>query len=90
MNTINWILVGIGLVGTITNIFKIKWCFVVWGISNIGFIAVNYYNEIYSMAFFFFINFLSCAWGLYKWHKDEENRKFQEVINSIYIDWLKL
>ncbi|HRZ18556.1 MAG TPA: nicotinamide mononucleotide transporter [Methanofastidiosum sp.] len=91
---INWIFVGIGMVGTVLNIFKNKWCFIIWGISNTAFIIINIYREIYSMALFFFIGLLTCFWGLYQWIKDERKAKrekeLQEMMDSVYTDWADL
>lgn len=67
-----WIFVGISLIAFVLNIFKNKLCFIVWNLSNIGFI-INFCLEknwpfVVLWIFYFLIN----CYGYHEWKEQEE------------------
>ena len=63
------------LIGTIANIYKKKFCFFVWLITNSFFCILDFSKGLYSQSFLFFIYTLLSIWGLVKWRGDESGRK---------------
>lgn len=68
---ITWIFSIIGIIGSVLNIFKYKSCFILWEISNIGFIFYFIYVGFWSQVVLFAVNFLGAIWGYIQWRKDE-------------------
>lgn len=66
---LSWILVALSLLG---NIFVIKknvtgqW---LWAMSNLGWIAFDFYIGAYSQAFLFLVYFGMCVWGIIEWSR---------------------
>jgi len=57
--------------GVIANIYKKKWCFVIWLFTNVSWCLYDFSKELYSQSFLFFIYTLLSVWGLIKWAGDE-------------------
>lgn len=66
-----WIATIIALVGTILNCKKIKYCFVLWIITNIMWLAYDIYCATYSRAVLDAVQLALAVWGLYEWSKKE-------------------
>lgn len=65
-----WIIVAIGMAGTILNIYKNRLCFVLWSICNVGLFTINLKNNNYPQAIYFLFCLGTTIWGLFKWsHK---------------------
>jgi nicotinamide riboside transporter PnuC len=69
---IEWSLVIAGIVGAILNILKNKWCFVIWGICNIGWVIFYINLKAYPQVILFGFYFLTTLWGLYQWYTDDK------------------
>ena len=65
----------VSLIGTIANIYKKQWCFIIWLFTNSSWCFYDYTKGLYSQCFLFFIYTLLSIWGLVKWRGDESGRK---------------
>lgn len=72
LNLINIVSVICGIVGTILNIYRNKYAFIIWNISNIALIILAIvrkdYINVVLWVFYFVINLI----GFYKWNKIKE------------------
>ena len=57
------------IIGTVANIYKKKWCFILWLFTNALWCAVDAYKGLYSQAILFAVYFVLAVWGLVKWRK---------------------
>jgi len=68
--TLSWILAFVSIFGTILNMYKIKWSFVVFGVTNVFwavyFFAIKEYAPCFLQSVFFVISVV----GYIKWHKE--------------------
>lgn len=69
-----WILTILSLTGVVANIYKKRWCFIVWAVTNFSWMIVDYRRGIKAQAALFAIYFLLALWGLYKWTKDNKTK----------------
>lgn len=74
---IDWtILITISsLIGTIANIYKKSWCFIIWLFTNVTWCVYDFSKGIYSQSILFFMYTCISVWGIYKWKRDEKNER---------------
>lgn len=71
LGTLMWGVTAASLVGTVANIKRLQWCFLIWGFTNTAWMAYDLYIGAYAQAALFFVNVLFSIWGLYAWGKTE-------------------
>jgi nicotinamide riboside transporter PnuC len=70
-----WVLVALSLAG---NVFVIKknvigqW---MWAVSNVGWVAFNFYHNHVPQASLFAVYFAMCVWGIWSWTKEAKAAK---------------
>ena len=64
---IGWVITAVAIVGTIGNVYKKNWCFILWIVSNLYWMFIDITYGLYSQAFLFFVYFALSIFGLYKW-----------------------
>ena len=69
----SWVITVLSLIGVILNIYKNKWCFVTWLITNLLWAIVDFSLGIYAQGVLFTIYAGLAVWGLVKWSKEKEN-----------------
>jgi len=67
----DWIVAILSIIGVILNIYKNKWCFILWAITNFFWVVIDYQQGLYAQAFLFTVYFVLALWGLYRWKKEE-------------------
>jgi nicotinamide riboside transporter PnuC len=67
-----WLLVAISLIGVLLNIYKSRWGFACWIVSNAGWMVIDYREGIYSQAALFAVYFVLAVWGIGKWKPERE------------------
>lgn len=67
-----WIVTAICLAGTVLNVKKIKFCFIIWTIGNILWLALDLYNSLYSRALLDIVQLILAIWGYLAWTKEKE------------------
>jgi hypothetical protein len=63
----SWIFTVLSLIGVVLNIYKNKYCFVIWTLTNGFWCIYDYHNGLYSQSLLFLIYFILAIWGLIKW-----------------------
>lgn len=65
-----WAATILALTGNILNCKQIKWCFVLWMVTNAMWFAWDIYIHLYNRAIMDAVQFALAVWGLYEWSKD--------------------
>jgi hypothetical protein len=66
----DWIIAIVSLIAAIMNIYKIKWCFLLWGITNLAWMIYDIHIGANSQAALWGIYFFIEIWGLREWSKN--------------------
>jgi hypothetical protein len=67
----SWAITILSLIGVIANIYKKKWCFMIWVFTN-GFWCIwDFKHGLYSQSALFLVYFCLSIWGLIKWSRDD-------------------
>lgn len=66
---LSWIFVGINILGSILNVFKNRYSYVLWLVGNIGYCIIGIYKEDYPQVVLFSIYSITSIIGLYNWFK---------------------
>jgi nicotinamide mononucleotide transporter len=64
-----WLITAASIVGVVANIYKRRWCFIVWLFSNGIWCAIDFQAGLYAQSALFAIYFVLAIWGLIKWKK---------------------
>ncbi|MXD08521.1 nicotinamide mononucleotide transporter [Escherichia coli] len=51
--------------------YKSKYCFYIWTITNFAWCGIDFYYGLYSQSFLFLIYFILAIYGLIKWSKEK-------------------
>ena len=65
-----WLITIASIIGTVANIYKKKWCFVIWLFTNLAWFIIDLRAGLYAQAFLFAVYFLLAVWGLYQWNME--------------------
>lgn len=71
--TWTYIITLASIVGTVANVRKKRWCFVVWLFTNAAWCVVDTYKGLYSQAMLFAVYVALAAWGLVQWRRSQKN-----------------
>lgn len=66
-----WVLTFASLFGNFLNSMKIRSCFYIWIICNIGWLTIDINMKSYSRAFLDTIQIIFCILGLFKWESSK-------------------
>lgn len=64
-----WLLTIASLVGVVANIYRRRWCFLVWMVTNASWAAVDAIHGIWSQAALMAIYFGLAVWGWVRWRE---------------------
>ena len=64
-----WIAAGLCAIGSLMNIYKSKWGFVVWIVSNIILLTISAVTKQYYFMFIYCLYTVECVYGYFKWSK---------------------
>jgi nicotinamide riboside transporter PnuC len=67
-----WIITLLSIIGVVLNIYKNKYCFVIWAVTNFAWMVIDFQIGLYSQSFLFAVYFVLALFGLYKWAKQSE------------------
>lgn len=59
------------IIGTVANIYKKRWCFIIWLFTNSLWCAVDIVAGLYSQAILFAVYVGLAVWGIVKWRRHE-------------------
>lgn len=62
-----WLLTILSLVGVVLNIKRKRSCFIIWGVTNAAWAAVDLYVGLYAQSALFAVYFVLAIWGFMVW-----------------------
>ena len=65
-----WIIAAGSLVGTIANVYKKRWCFLLWSIGNFAWVLYDVHKTAYPQAALMAVYFCLAIWGWFRWSKE--------------------
>jgi len=65
----SWVMAIMSATGVVLNIYKNKWCFVLWGITNLFWTIFDFIIGAYAQSALFAFYFGLAIWGLIKWSR---------------------
>lgn len=65
-----WVLSILSIIATVANIYKKRWCFYIWALTNLSWVLVGIKTKVYAQSFMFFMYFLLAIWGIICWKRD--------------------
>ena len=66
---VGWIVTAVCLGGTVLNVKKVRWCFHLWALGNIAWLAIDLGNGLYSRAFLDLVQLALAVWGAIEWRR---------------------
>lgn len=67
VDIVMWTIVGISIVGTVANVYKKWWSFVLWLVSNVAWVTYNIHLGAYHQAALFMVYSGLAVAGIVKW-----------------------
>lgn len=84
---LTWLITIASLIGTVANIYKKSWCFLIWLCTNTLWMIVDIRHGLYAQAVLFFVYILLSIWGLIQWRRDTKAQNLSKgekiYVNSI-------
>lgn len=68
---VGWLVTAVCLAGTVLNVKKVRWCFHLWALGNIAWMAIDIRNGLYSRAFLDLVQLALAIWGALEWRRGE-------------------
>ena len=68
-DVICWLVTATCLAGTVLNVRKVRWCFHLWAVGNIAWLATNLQNRLYSRASLDLVQLVLALWGAVEWRR---------------------
>jgi len=65
-----WVLSILSIIATVANIYKKRWCFYIWALTNLSWVLVGIKTKVYAQSLMFFMYFLLAIWGIICWKLD--------------------
>lgn len=62
-----WILTAIALVGTVLNVRRRRACFLLWTVTNLGWLVFDLSSRVYSRAILDAVQLVLAVWGWVAW-----------------------
>ena len=66
---IGWLVTAVCLSGTVLNVKKVRWCFHLWAVGNIAWLAIDIHNRLYSRALLDLVQLALAIWGAVEWRR---------------------
>lgn len=70
LQLIAYVVTAASVIGTVANSFGKRWCFIIWGITNIFWIAYNAAFGSYAQALLYAFNLVMVIIGFIRWGKN--------------------
>ncbi len=70
-----YIIMAVSLVGSIANIYKKTWCYILWLFTNFAWIIYNYIIGSPSQMVLNIVYLGMTTWGLIEWRKDDRRKR---------------
>tara|TARA_R110000824_G_scaffold399188_1_gene604230 strand:- start:1025 stop:1243 length:219 start_codon:yes stop_codon:yes gene_type:complete len=69
LSLFGWIVATLSVVGVVLNIYKSRWCFYIWTLTNFSWMMIDYNAGITSQSALNALYFLLAIWGIIKWRE---------------------
>ena len=69
---VSWITTALCLTGTVLNVKKNKWCFVLWLMGNILWLIIDIKNGLISRAILDIVQGVLALWGIIEWRNKND------------------
>ena len=69
-----WLVTVVCLAGTILNVKRCPWCFVLWIIGNVAWAAFDLFSGLYSRMVLDIVQLGLAVWGLVEWSANDNVR----------------
>ena len=69
VDLIGWLVTAVCLAGTVLNVKKVRWCFHLWAVGNIAWLAIDIHNRLYSRALLDLVQLALAIWGAVEWRR---------------------
>ncbi len=66
-----WGLTALSIIGTVANIKKQRWCFLVWLCTNSAWCIYDFYIGAYAQSLLFLVYVGLAIWGLWEWRREK-------------------
>jgi len=70
MENLMWLVTIASIIGTIANIYKRRWCFGVWAVTNAIWVGYDIWKGILPQAALMAVYFCLAIWGLFQWKSE--------------------
>lgn len=67
-----WAITAASIIGTVANIYKKRFCFIIWLFTNSAWLIIDLRAGLYAQAFLFGIYVLLAVWGLAQWGRESK------------------
>lgn len=67
-----WLITIASITGTVANIYKKRWCFIIWLFTNSLWMIVDFYQGLYAQSFLFAVYVALAIWGLIQWRNENQ------------------
>lgn len=64
-----WMVTIASIIGTVANIKKLQWCFILWFFTNSAWCIYDFMIGAYAQSALFFVYVCLAIWGIYEWRK---------------------
>ena len=74
MSLFFWLVTALSTLGMFLNVKKIRFCFIIWAITNTIWIIHNYNIKEYAQSFSYVVALGSAIWGFIAWRHKNDNK----------------
>ena len=67
-----WAITAASIVGTVANIYKKQWCFIIWLFTNAAWMIVDFVSGMYAQSALFAVYTGLAVWGLIQWGRKKD------------------
>jgi hypothetical protein len=68
-----YLITAASIIGTVANIYKKQWCFVIWLFTNSAWLVIDLMAGLYAQSVLFAVYIALSVMGLAKWGKKKQN-----------------
>jgi len=68
-----YLITAASIIGTIANIYKKRWCFMIWLFTNSAWCVIDTMHGLYAQSMLFVVYTILAVWGLIQWRKEQRN-----------------
>lgn len=72
VGVIAWVLTVVSLTGNMMNCMRLRACFVIWTVCNLGWTIIDMQSRVYSRAILDSVQICFSVYGFIKWGKIDE------------------